>query len=110
MRPNALFENGSAGSHTCCVSIRYELRDIGMSVTALQPGSTDIDFFHRAGMDDTQVGLEGKKESPPDEVAKQWIDALLAGNDHVYATRGNGRNKRAGQAHRRAYVALGGSR
>jgi short-subunit dehydrogenase len=66
-------------------SIRYELRDTGVSVTALQPGPTDTDFFHRAGMDDTQVGSEGKKESSPESVAKQGIDALLQGKDHVYA-------------------------
>jgi uncharacterized protein len=66
-------------------SIRYELRDTGVSVTALQPGPTDTDFFHRAGMEDTQVGSEGKKESSPDDVAKQGIEALLAGKDHVYA-------------------------
>ena len=66
-------------------SLRYELRDTGISVTALQPGPTDTDFFHRAGMDDTQVGSEGKKESSPDEVAKQGIEALLAGKDHVYS-------------------------
>jgi short-subunit dehydrogenase len=66
-------------------SLRYELRDSGISVTALQPGPTDTDFFHRAGMDDTKVGSEGKHESQPDEVAKQGIEALIAGKDHVYA-------------------------
>jgi uncharacterized protein len=66
-------------------SIRYELRNTNVTVTALQPGPTDTDFFHRAGMDDTQVGSEGKKESSPEEVAKQGIEALLAGKDHVYA-------------------------
>jgi uncharacterized protein len=66
-------------------SIRYELRETNVSVTALQPGPTDTDFFHRAGMDDTQVGSEGKHESTPEAVAKQGIEALLAGKDHVYA-------------------------
>jgi short-subunit dehydrogenase len=66
-------------------SLRYELRDSGVTVTALQPGPTDTDFFHRAGMDNTQVGSEGKSESQPDDVAKQGIDALLAGKDHVYS-------------------------
>ena len=66
-------------------SVRYELRDSGVTVTALQPGPTDTDFFHRAGMDNTKVGSEGKSESQPDEVAKQGIEALLAGKDHVYA-------------------------
>jgi short-subunit dehydrogenase len=66
-------------------SLRYELKETGISVTALQPGPTDTDFFHRAGMDDTEVGQEGQSESQPDEVAGQGIDALLAGKDHVYA-------------------------
>jgi short-subunit dehydrogenase len=66
-------------------SLRYELCDSGVTVTALQPGPTDTDFFHRAGMDNTEVGSEGKSESQPDDVAKQGIDALLDGKDHVYS-------------------------
>jgi short-subunit dehydrogenase len=66
-------------------SLRYELRDTEVSVTALQPGPTDTDFFHRAGMDNTEVGSTGKTESQPDDVARQGIEALLAGKDHVYA-------------------------
>ena len=66
-------------------SIRYELRDTGITVTTLQPGPTDTDFFHRAGMDDTKVGNEGKRQSQPDDVAKDGLDALLAGKDHVYS-------------------------
>jgi short-subunit dehydrogenase len=66
-------------------SLRYELKETGVTVTALQPGPTDTDFFHRAGMDDTEVGQKGKSESQPDDVARQGIEALLAGKDHVYA-------------------------
>jgi short-subunit dehydrogenase len=66
-------------------SLNYELRDANITVTALQPGPTDTDFFHRAGMDNTQVGQEGKSESQPDAVARQGLDALFAGKDHVYA-------------------------
>ena len=66
-------------------SLRFELKDTGVTVTALQPGPTDTDFFHRAGMDDTKVGQEGKKESNPRDVAHQGIEALLKGEDHVYA-------------------------
>jgi uncharacterized protein len=66
-------------------SLRYELRDTGISVTALQPGPTNTDFFHRAGMDNTEVGSSGKNESQPDDVARQGIEALLSGKDHVYA-------------------------
>jgi short-subunit dehydrogenase len=66
-------------------SLRYELRDTGISVTALQPGPTNTDFFHRAGMDNTEVGSSGKTESQPEDVARQGIEALLSGKDHVYA-------------------------
>lgn len=66
-------------------SLRYELRDTGVSVTALQPGPTDTDFFHRAGMDNTKTGTEGKHESQPQDVARQGLDALFEGKDHVYA-------------------------
>jgi short-subunit dehydrogenase len=66
-------------------SVRYELRDTDITVTALQPGPTDTDFFHRAGMDDTSVGQKGKKESQPDDVARQGIEALLSGKDHIYS-------------------------
>jgi short-subunit dehydrogenase len=40
------------------VAICYQLRDTGITVTALQPGPTDTDFFHRAGMDNTELGSE----------------------------------------------------
>lgn len=66
-------------------SLNYELRDSKITVTALQPGPTDTDFFHRAGMDDTEVGQDGKSDSHPDDVARQGLDALFAGKDHVYS-------------------------
>lgn len=66
-------------------SLRYELKDTGISVTALQPGPTDTDFFHRAGMDNTEVGQKGKSESDPADVANQGIEALFDGKDHVYS-------------------------
>jgi short-subunit dehydrogenase len=66
-------------------SLRYELKETGITVTALQPGPTDTDFFHRAGMDDTEVGQKGKSESQPADVARQGVDALMEGKDHVYA-------------------------
>ena len=66
-------------------SLSYELKDTGVSVTALQPGPVDTDFFHRAGMDDTDAGTKGKLDSEPDDVAKQGLKALFAGDSHVYA-------------------------
>ena len=66
-------------------SLRAELEGTGVTVTALQPGPTDTNFFHRAGMDNTQLGQEGKKESSPYDVAKKGIEALFDGEQHVYA-------------------------
>ena len=66
-------------------SLRFELEDTGVTVTALQPGPTDTDFFNRADMGNTKVGTEGKKESDPYDVAKEGYEALMAGKDHVYS-------------------------
>jgi short-subunit dehydrogenase len=66
-------------------SLREELEDTGVTVTVLQPGPTNTDFFHRAGMDNTKTGQEGKNESEPYTVAKQGYDALMKGEKHVYA-------------------------
>ena len=49
-------------------SLGHELKDTGITVTALQPGPTDTNFSHRAGMDDTKVGSEGKYTNDPAEV------------------------------------------
>jgi short-subunit dehydrogenase len=66
-------------------SLRHELADKDVSVTALQPGPTDTDFFHRAGMDNTEVGQKGKEANSPRDVAHQGIEALMEGKDHIYA-------------------------
>ena len=66
-------------------SLRYELKDKGVNVTALQPGPVDTNFFKVAHMEDTKIGTEGKKSNEPDEVAKVGLDALFDGKEHVYA-------------------------
>ncbi len=66
-------------------NLRYELKDTGVTVTALQPGPVDTNFFNNAGMGESKVGTEGKKESEPDDVARQGLKALFAGDEHVYA-------------------------
>jgi uncharacterized protein len=70
-------------------AIRNELKDTGVTVTALMPGPTETNFFHRAGMDDTRVGAE-KKDSA-ELVARQGFAALMAGTDKVVA--GSVKNK-----------------
>jgi uncharacterized protein len=62
-------------------ALRYELKDQGVTVTVLQPGATDTEFFERADLTDTKVG-QGKKDDPA-QVAKQGFDAMMAGKDSV---------------------------
>ena len=81
----AVYAASKAFTLSFAKSLHYELKDTGVTVTALQPGPTDTDFFHRAGMDNTDAGTKGKKDSEPYEVAKDGIDALFDGKDHVYA-------------------------
>jgi uncharacterized protein len=69
--------------------LRSELKDSGVTVTALMPGPTDTEFFERAGLEDTRLG-QGKKDDPAD-VAKDGYEALMAGKDKVIA--GSMRNK-----------------
>lgn len=65
-------------------SLYYELKDSGVTVTALKPGPTDTDFFNRAGMQDTPVGREGKKENDPADVAQQGFDAMMKGEKEIF--------------------------
>ncbi len=67
-------------------ALNYELKDSGITVTALQPGPTNTDFFRRAEMEDTKVGSEGKYTNDPAEVAQQGYEALMSGKDHVFAS------------------------
>ncbi|MEH2339428.1 SDR family NAD(P)-dependent oxidoreductase [Nostoc sp.] len=69
--------------HSFSEGLRSELKDTGVTVTALMPGPTDTNFFQRADMDDTKVGADQKDD--PSEVAKQGFDALMAGKDEIIA-------------------------
>jgi short-subunit dehydrogenase len=62
-------------------ALRYELEDSGVTVTVLQPGATDTEFFERADLLDTKVG-QAKKDDPA-LVAKQGFEAMIAGKDSV---------------------------
>lgn len=64
-------------------ALQNELKDTGVSVTALMPGPTETDFFRRADMEDTKVGRQDKDD--PAQVARQGLDALFSGKDKVVA-------------------------
>ncbi len=86
---HATYAASKAFDHSFAEGIRHELKDTGVTVTSLMPGPTDTEFFERAGMEDTAVG--SGHQDDPDDVAKDGIEALLAGKDHVVA--GSARNR-----------------
>jgi uncharacterized protein len=63
-------------------AIRNEVKDTQVTITALLPGATDTDFFHKAEMEDAKLVREGKLEDPA-KVAKDGYEALMAGKDKV---------------------------
>jgi len=81
----AVYAASKAFDLSLAKSIREELDGTGVTVTALQPGPTDTEFFERAGLSNTQVGSESLKENSPYDVAKQGFEALMKGEQHIYA-------------------------
>ena len=59
-----------------------ELEDTDVSVTALLPGATDTDFFHKAKAENTVTYKETDLYTP-EEMAKGGYDALMSGDRTV---------------------------
>lgn len=64
-------------------SIRYEVKDKGINVTALLPGATDTDFFRKAEMESSKIVQDESKLADPADVAKDGYEALMSGKDMV---------------------------
>jgi short-subunit dehydrogenase len=64
-------------------AVRDEVKDKGVTVTALLPGVTDTDFFRKAGMEMSKEVQDPEKMSDPADVAKDGYEALMAGKDMV---------------------------
>jgi uncharacterized protein len=79
----AVYAASKAFVYNFAESLRNELKDTGVTVTALLPGPTETNFFHRAGMDDTKVGASEKAD--PRDVAREGFEALMEGKDQVVA-------------------------
>lgn len=62
-------------------ALRFELKDSGVTVTALQPGATDTDFFERADMQDTKVAAGSKDDAA--DVARKGFEAMMDGKDKI---------------------------
>ncbi|MFD6290503.1 SDR family NAD(P)-dependent oxidoreductase [Streptomyces sp. NPDC060205] len=77
-------------------ALQNELKDSGLTITALMPGPTGTEFFRRAGMADTKVGEQEKDD--PAKVAKDGFEALMGGRKKVVA--GSVRTKAQGLVNR----------
>lgn len=66
-------------------AIREEVKDSGVTITALLPGVTATDFFNKAGMNDSKAVQDKEAMADPADVAKAGYDALMAGDDRVIA-------------------------
>jgi uncharacterized protein len=66
------------------MALREELKDSGVTVTALLPGPTDTEFFDRAEMTDTKLGASDSKDDPA-QVARQGFEGLMKGEASVFA-------------------------
>lgn len=60
-----------------------ELKESSVTVTALQPGATDTDFFNKAGAQDSKIVQDKSKLASPADVAKDGYKALMSGDDKV---------------------------
>jgi short-subunit dehydrogenase len=58
-----------------------ELKDTNVTITALQPGATDTDFFNKANMQSSKI-LDSKL-SDPSKVARDGYEALMKGDDKI---------------------------
>ncbi|MFN8350592.1 MAG: SDR family NAD(P)-dependent oxidoreductase [Flavobacteriales bacterium] len=63
-------------------SLRIELKDSGIGVTCVSPGSVITGFTERAGMQ-AMDDLARKFGTPPEPVAKAAVDAMLSGRAEV---------------------------
>lgn len=64
-------------------AIREELKDSGITVTALLPGPTDTDFFNKADMNESKILEDKDNLMSPEEVAADGYKALMNGDDKV---------------------------
>lgn len=64
-------------------AIREEMKDSGVTFTALMPGVTDTDFFNKAGMQESKMVQDKEAMSDPADVAKDGYEALMAGEARI---------------------------
>jgi len=79
---NTVYHGTKAFVQSFSEALRDEVKDKGITITALLPGATDTGFFEKADMLESKIVQEGKLGDPA-EVAKDGYDALMSGKDKV---------------------------
>lgn len=64
-------------------ALRSEIKDTNVTLTVLQPGATDTDFFNKAGAQNSKMVEDKSKLADPAKVAQDGYDALMKGDDKV---------------------------
>jgi len=75
---NSVYHGTKAFVQSFTEAIATEVKDKGITVTALLPGATDTDFFNKADMQQSKIVKEGKLEDA-EKVAQDGYDALMKG-------------------------------
>jgi short-subunit dehydrogenase len=83
----AVYHGSKAFVDSFAVALRNEVKDTNITVTCLQPGATETEFFERAGLEDTKVGQQKKADAA--DVAKQGFEAMMNGGGDVVPGLGN---------------------
>lgn len=78
----AVYHGTKAFVQSFTEAVRSEVKDSGVTVTALLPGATATDFFRKANMKGAKNIQEGKLDDAAD-VAKDGYRALMSGEDMV---------------------------
>jgi short-subunit dehydrogenase len=85
----AVYHGTKAFVQSFTEAVREEVKEKGVTITALLPGVTDTDFFHKAHMEDSKIVQDKDKMADPADVAKDGYDALMSGKDMVVSGAGN---------------------
>jgi short-subunit dehydrogenase len=80
----AVYGASKAFVQSFALALREELRDTGVTVTALLPGPTDTEFFEGPGFAGTRLGETSAKDDPA-QVARQGFEGLMDGEEQVRA-------------------------
>lgn len=77
----AVYQGSKAFVDSFAAALRNEMKDTEITITCLQPGGTETEFFARADMLDTKMGTQEKDD--PADVAKAGFEAMQKGEAEV---------------------------